>query len=108
MSEKEVAATGANSSKGQISRRNGLKLVAEGMAASLLPHTSRTKPLGESRQSTLLPHGDADRILPADATSRRQAKMLKNVKFVELKGGPHGVLWTHAEEINGELLKFLA
>lgn len=57
---------------------------------------------------TLLLHGDADRILPPDATSRRQAKMLKNVRFVELKGGPHGLLWTHAEEINSELLKFLA
>jgi pimeloyl-ACP methyl ester carboxylesterase len=57
---------------------------------------------------TLLLHGDADRILPADATSRRQAKMIKNIKFVELKGGPHGVLWTHAEEVNSELVKFLA
>jgi non-heme chloroperoxidase len=56
---------------------------------------------------TLLLHGDADRILPADASSRRQAKLLKNVKFVELKGGPHGVLWTHADEINSELIKFL-
>jgi hypothetical protein len=26
---------------------------------------------------------------------------------VELKGGPHGVLWTHAEQINAELVKFL-
>ena len=57
---------------------------------------------------TLILHGDADRILPADATSRRQAKMTKNVKFVELKGGPHGVLWTHAEQVNSELVKFLA
>lgn len=57
---------------------------------------------------TLILHGDADRILPADATSRRQAKMIKNVRFVELKGGPHGVLWTHAEEVNSELMKFLA
>jgi hypothetical protein len=30
-------------------------------------------------------HGDDDRILPADATSRRQAKMIKNVKYVEIK-----------------------
>jgi non-heme chloroperoxidase len=57
---------------------------------------------------TLILHGDADRILPADATSRRQAKMIKNVRFVELKGGPHGVLWTHAKEVNSELVKFLA
>ena len=57
---------------------------------------------------TLILHGDADRILPADAASRRQAKLIKNVKFVELKGGPHGVLWTHAEQINSELVQFLA
>ena len=23
------------------------------------------------------------------------------------KGGPHGVLWTHAEEVNSELVTFL-
>ena len=57
---------------------------------------------------TLILHGDADRILPPDATSRRQAKMIKHVKLVELAGGPHGVLWTHAEQINSELVKFLA
>ena len=57
---------------------------------------------------TLLLHGDADRILPPDATSRRQAKMIKNVTFVELKNGPHGVLWTHSEQVNRELVDFLA
>ena len=57
---------------------------------------------------TLLLHGDADRILPADASSRRQAKLIKNVTFVELQGGPHGVLWTHAAQVNSELVKFLA
>ena len=57
---------------------------------------------------TLILHGDADHILPPDATSRRQAKLIKNVKFVELPGGSHGVLWTHADRINSELVKFLA
>src|SRR5438552_1468909 len=57
---------------------------------------------------TLILHGDADRILPPEASSRRQAKMIKNARFAELKGGPHGVLWTHAEQINSELVGFLA
>src|ERR1700730_12799162 len=57
---------------------------------------------------TLILHGDADRILPPEATSRRQAQMIKNARFIELQGGPHGVLWTHAEQINTELVKFLA
>jgi len=57
---------------------------------------------------TMIIHGDDDRILPADATSRRQAKMIKNVKYVEIKGGSHGLTWTRADEINPELVRFLA
>jgi non-heme chloroperoxidase len=57
---------------------------------------------------TMIIHGDDDRILPADATSRRQAKMIKDVKYVEIKRGSHGITWTRAEEINAELVRFLA
>jgi pimeloyl-ACP methyl ester carboxylesterase len=53
-------------------------------------------------------HGDDDRILPAEVTSRRQAKMIKNVKFIEVKGASHGLTWTHAEEINTEFVKFFS
>src|ERR1700704_3648621 len=66
------------------------------------------KDLPKNTVPTLILHGDADRILPPDATSRRQAKMIKNVTFVELPGGPHGVLWTHADRVSTELVKFLA
>ena len=66
------------------------------------------KNLPKNTVPTLILHGDADRILPPDATSRRQAKQIKNVKYVELPGGGHGVLWTHADQINAELVKFLA
>jgi len=66
------------------------------------------KDIPKNTVPTLILHGDADRILPPDATSRRQAKMIKNVKFVELPGGPHGVLWTHADRVSTELVKFLA
>jgi non-heme chloroperoxidase len=66
------------------------------------------KDLARNDVPTLILHGDADRILPPVATSRRQAKLIKTAKLVELKDGPHGVLWTHADQINGELVKFLA
>ena len=57
---------------------------------------------------TMMIHGDDDRILPAEATSRRQAKLIKNIKYVEIEGGSHGLTWTRAEEINAELVPFLA
>jgi pimeloyl-ACP methyl ester carboxylesterase len=66
------------------------------------------KDIKKNTVPTLILHGDADRILPPDASSRRQAKMIKNVTFVELPGGPHGVLWTHGDRINSELVSFLA
>jgi pimeloyl-ACP methyl ester carboxylesterase len=65
------------------------------------------KDIPKNKVPTLILHGDADRILPPDATSRRQAKMIKTVTFVELPGGPHGVLWTHADRVNSELVRFL-
>ena len=57
---------------------------------------------------TMIIHGDDDRILPAEVTSRRQAKLIKGAKLIEIKGGSHGIPWTHAEEINDELVKFLS
>ena len=66
------------------------------------------KNLPKNTVPTLILHGDADRILPPEATSRRQVKLIKNCTLVELAGGPHGVLWTHAERINAELVKFLS
>jgi non-heme chloroperoxidase len=57
---------------------------------------------------TVMIHGDDDRILPAAVTSRRQAKLIKGVKYIEIKGGSHGLPWTHAEEINNELVSFLS
>jgi non-heme chloroperoxidase len=66
------------------------------------------KDISRNDLPTMIIHGDDDRILPADTTSRRQAKMIKDVKFIEIKGGSHGLLWTHAKEINAELVKFLS
>jgi pimeloyl-ACP methyl ester carboxylesterase len=66
------------------------------------------KDISRNDLPTMMIHGDDDRILPADVTSRRQAKMIKGVKYIEIKGGSHGLPWTHAEEINAALVEFLA
>ena len=57
---------------------------------------------------TMIIHGDDDRILPPDGTSRRQARTIKNIKYVGIKGGSHGLTWTRADEGNAELVRFLA
>jgi non-heme chloroperoxidase len=56
---------------------------------------------------SLILHGTADRILPIDSTGRPFAKLLPEAHYVEIEGAPHGLLWTHAEEVNEALLTFL-
>ncbi|MFJ3922259.1 alpha/beta fold hydrolase [Streptomyces sp. NPDC090022] len=56
----------------------------------------------------LILHGTADRILPAEGTARPFHKALHAADYVEIEGAPHGLLWTHAAEVNAALLAFLA
>jgi non-heme chloroperoxidase len=56
---------------------------------------------------TLILHGSGDRILPIDATGRRFTALVPEAKYVELDGAPHGLLWTHADEVNAALLEFV-
>ena len=57
---------------------------------------------------TLVLHGDADRILPIAATGGpRLAEAIPGSRLVVVEGAPHGLLWTHAEEVNEALLDFL-
>ena len=57
---------------------------------------------------TLIVHGTADRILPVDATGPRTHEQIKGSEYVPIQGADHGLCWTHAEEVNAELLRFLA
>ncbi|GII28208.1 alpha/beta fold hydrolase [Planotetraspora mira] len=57
---------------------------------------------------TLVVHGDADRILPFEATAARLPGLIKDLRFVKVEGGPHNIAWTHPEQVNEALLAFLA
>lgn len=56
---------------------------------------------------TLIIHGDADRILPIDATGKRAHELVKGSQLHVVKGAPHGLTWTHADQVNKLLLDFL-
>jgi pimeloyl-ACP methyl ester carboxylesterase len=57
---------------------------------------------------TLVMHGDADRILPIGASGLRTAKLIAGARLLVVKDGPHCITWTHADEVNRELVSFLA
>jgi len=70
-------------------------------------HEDFRKDVDKIDVSTLVMHGDADRILPIAASGARTAKLIKGARLAILKDGPHCITWTHADEVNTELLNFL-
>jgi len=63
--------------------------------------------LGRIEVRTLVIHGDDDRIVPLDVSGGRVHEFAKDSRLAVVKGGPHGLNWTHAEEVNRQLLTFL-
>jgi non-heme chloroperoxidase len=55
----------------------------------------------------LILHGTADNILPIDSTGRPFHALLPAATYVEIENAPHGLLWTHGDEVNEALLAFL-
>ncbi len=57
---------------------------------------------------TLVVHGTGDATVPIDATGRAAAKAIgSNAELKEYDGAPHGLIVTHAEQLNKDLLPFL-
>ena len=54
----------------------------------------------------LVMHGTADRILPIDACGPRTHELIGGSEYVAIEGASHGLCWTHADEVNAELLRF--
>lgn len=56
---------------------------------------------------TLVIHGDADQIVPLEASGQRSHDMINDSQLHVVKGGPHGINVTHKDEFNKALIDFL-
>jgi non-heme chloroperoxidase len=70
-------------------------------------YTDFRKDLARVDVPTLVIHGDADRIVPIEVSGIPTHKAVKGSRLVTVKGGPHGINWTHADQVNAELVSFL-
>ncbi len=57
---------------------------------------------------TLIIHGDSDQIVPFEVSGERSHQAITGSSLVLIKGGPHGVNVTHADEFNRALIDFIA
>jgi len=88
----------------------------QGMMGSALAHYDGIKAFSETDQTAdleaitvpmLVLQGDDDQIVPYEDASLVQAKLLKNATLKIYKGFPHGMLTTHAQVLNPDLLAFV-
>ncbi len=56
---------------------------------------------------TLVIHGNADQVVPLEASGQRSHDMIADSQLYVVEGGPHGINVTHAEEFNEVLIDFL-
>jgi non-heme chloroperoxidase len=102
---------GAKASQGNI--QNWWR---QGMMGSALAHYEGIKAFSETDQTedlkaitvpTLSLHGDDDQIVPYKGAALLQAKLLKQNTLKIYPGFPHGMITTHADVINAEILAFI-
>src|SRR5438309_1760096 len=70
-------------------------------------HEDFRKDLNHFDVPTLVIHGDADRILPITVNGLRTARLIKGARLSVVKDGPHCITWTHADEVNTEIVNFV-
>ena len=63
--------------------------------------------IAQIKVPTLVIHGNQDNILPIEATGARMPALIAGAELKVIDGGPHGLNWTHATEVNKALLTFL-
>jgi non-heme chloroperoxidase len=83
----------------------GAKAHYDGIKA--FSETDQTEDLKKITVPTLVMHGDDDQIVPIDDAARLSVKLLKNGTLKVYPGYPHGMLTTHADVINPDLLAFV-
>ena len=55
----------------------------------------------------LVLHGDDDQIVPIDDAARLSSKLLERATLKVYPGAPHGLMATHRDQFNADLLAFI-
>ena len=83
----------------------GIKAHYDGIKA--FSETDFTEDLKSIDVPTLVMHGDDDQVVPYQDAALLSARLLRNATLKVYPGFPHGMLTTHAEVINQDLLTFI-
>jgi non-heme chloroperoxidase len=69
--------------------------------------TDFTEDLKKIDVPTLFIHGDDDQIVPIGAAAHKASKLVKNAKLKVYPKADHGLMVTHRDQFNADLLEFV-
>lgn len=69
--------------------------------------TDFTEDLKKFDRPTLIVHGDADQVVPVDASAKASKKLVPHAELKIYPGAPHGITDTHKDQLNNDMLAFL-
>lgn len=75
--------------------------------AESLSNTDFRAELHTIKVPTLIIHGDDDKNVPIEVSSKKTAEAIANNTFIVYEGAPHGLFYTEKEKLNNDLLNFL-
>ena len=103
--------TGAKRIEGAVDNwwRQGMMGAANAhyVGIKVFSETDFTEDLKNIDVPTLVMHGDDDQVVPYKDAALLSAKLLKHATLNIYPGYPHGMLTTHADVINNDLLAFV-
>ena len=56
---------------------------------------------------TLIIQGDRDRSTPIELTGKPSAELIPDCRLLVYPGAPHGLMFTHMDELNADVLRFM-
>jgi len=83
----------------------GIKAHYDGVKA--FSETDFTEDLKSIEVPALVLHGSDDQVVPVDDSARMSVKLLKNGTLKIYDGYPHGMITTHADAVNHDILAFI-
>jgi non-heme chloroperoxidase len=88
-----------------LSMQAGAKNAYESIKA--FSETDFTEDLKKFDVPTLVLHGEDDQIVPIKDSAKKSARLTKGAKEIHYPGAPHGLIATHQNRVNADLLAFI-
>ncbi|MEX6687304.1 alpha/beta hydrolase [Danxiaibacter flavus] len=81
--------------------------IATQECAKAFSQTDFRKDLQKINIPTLIIHGDSDKTVPIDSSGKLTAGLIADSEFIVYENAPHGLFYTHREQLNNDLIRFI-